>query len=308
MAFVITPSCNNKNESKNDSSTKNTEKSVSTGQDIEAEPTEVCVLEGNGFIVSLNKNGEVISRRDNKTTTYIDGKIQKGEDIFWENQDLGRFKVILSDGTTHTFDEGNTHEIVEEKKIEKPHKETRQEHNEKQGRLMKDPTLTADYNVLYTLEREDLVVVLTKDHRLWYYVKATGHRAVFYSTNIVESIEWQNFEEGKVLCHINDGTENVVDVGTLPITGTKHNPYHKDPENPSWVIIDGKGVNVRICPSDDKECLLRNSDGSVVKLDKGTILPYISEVKGPSREKSYYIVEYDGGQYYINQYFAYAEE
>ena len=309
IVLIITQSCDHENEKADEKSTQiSTEKSVSSEQDNDVEPHEVCVLEGDGFIVSLDKNGKVVSRRGDKTTDYIDGIIKKGKDLLWENQNLRRFKVILKDGSSHIYDEGNPNEIVYENKMEIPHKETREEHIEKQNRLMKDPTLTANYNVLDTFQRKDNVVVLTKDNRLWYYNKATGHRAVFYSTNCVERVEWQSFEKGELLCVLKDGSENVVQVGApFPITGTICHPYHKDPAYPSKVVIDDNAVRIRTCPEYVDECLLRDQDGKPVRLDKDTTLPYLGEVKGQSRKKSYYIVEYDGGVYYINQYYAYAE-
>ena len=308
IALLLIHSCNQNNDSTNNNRTqKNIEKDTSD-QDAEFESNEVIVLEGDGFTISQNRNGKVESRKGDKTTVYIDGYTQKAQEIFWEKQNIGRFKVRLNDGSIHIFDEGNPHEIIYEKKSEIPHKETPEEHKEKQKKLMKDPTLTADYNVLDTLQRNDNVVVLTKDHRLWYYNKNTGHRAVFYNNSTVESVEWKSFEAGELLCHFIDGTESVVQVGkAFPITGTKYHPYHKDPPYPSRVVIDANAVSVRTCPSLDKDCLLRNSDGSVVKLDKDTTLPYINEVKGKSRKDSFYEVEYDGDIYYVCQYHAYAE-
>lgn len=309
IALVISQSCNNNEKRVNDYNfNSHTEKKYSSEHDIDVGLNEVSVLDGNGFIVSLNKNGEVVSRRGDRTTIYIDGFIKKGQEIFWENQNLGRFIVRLNDGSTHIFAEGNPNEIVEEKKLEVPHADTREEHKEKQNQLMKDPTLTADYNVLDTFQRADNVVVLTKDHRLWYYNRSTGHRAVFYYTNNIEYVEWKSFEEGKLLCHLLDGTEDVVQIGKpFPITGTKYHPYRKDPQFPSTVVIDANAVKLRTCPSFDDDCLLRDYDGNIVKLNKYTTLTYIDEVKGESRKDSFYMVEYDGDICYVNQYYAYAE-
>ena len=307
IVLIMIQSCNQKKDISSNESIEET-----SYQDAEFESDVVSVLDGDGFTISLNRDGKVVSRLGDKITVYVNGYTQKAQEIFWENQNIGRFKVRLNDGSIHIFDEGNPNEIVSENKSEIPHKETPEEHDEKhkekQNELMMDPTLTADYNVLDTLHREDFIVVLTKDHRLWYYNKTTGHRAVFYNNSTVESVEWKSFEEGKLLCHFNDGSVSTVQVGkAFPITGTKYHPYHKDPLYPSVVVIDANAVNVRTCPSFDKDCLLRNSDGSVVKLDKDTTLPYINEVKGKSRKDSFYEVEYDGSICYICQYYAYAE-